>query len=173
MLIFISILLGFVLLFFFALQCPIDILVNTRSGIYELRYAWIIGVRYVLGDDPKALKQTFFIGPLKHTSKDEPGKRMRTLTQKRSGAAGLRQWRVRPNLLELLKQFKIRRFDVELDNSLPWLSVWVAFLDTHLFRFLQLKVSLNQEGDNTLHFEGRILPAKIIRVLLHSRLVRY
>lgn len=173
MLIFISILLGCVLLFFIALLCPVDILINTQLGVFELRYAWVLGLQFVWIDAHNTIERIVFIGPLKLSSKDEPSRRMRSLFRK-SGNESLRSWRLRPDPTELFRQIQIRRFDVELDNTLPWISLWVAILEARLFKFLQLKVSLNQNGKNVLHFEGRLVPLHLIRVFLfHSRLVRY
>jgi len=163
--------LAFCLVFFLLL--PVDIRVHSLKGIYEIRYAKIFSLAFCFRPELYGFDLLISPGFSSFRFPVRPNKEIRHFTRK-SKSTPLRKWHIRPNLPYLFKQVEIKEFEIDVDASLPWLSVWMSYLSDSLARLFQLKLNLNQEGIYNLRFQARFIPIKLIMAfILTSRRVRF
>lgn len=166
-------LIGLVLCIALLLLLPVDIKVHTLKGIYEIRYAKIFRLAFCFRPQQYGFDLLISPGFGSFRFPVRPGKKIRPFTRK-SKSAPLRKWHIRPNLPFLFRQVEIKEFEIDLDASLPWLSVWMSYFSDSLARLFQLKLNLNQQGLYDLRFQARLIPLKLIIALIrNSRLIRF
>ena len=164
---------GVFLCFILLLLLPVDIRVHSLKGIYEIRYARIFRLAFCFR--PKQYGFDLLISPGFGSFRFpvRPGKEVRHFTRK-SKSPPLRKWHILPNLPSLFRQVEIKEFEIDVDASLPWLSVWMSYLSDSLARQFQLKLNLNQQGLYDLRLQARVIPVKLIMAfILTSRRVRF